>query len=504
MALYLSAYMMENAERDLSRSEDFEEVGTKYIRIASQLVASVESDHLLSLLLETPTDIAHLSVFEIAIKYGIDDFMDDSRIQMLMAHMWSEFDFLNPSENYKTTDIELFELLGRLSKQPARFYYCPVGRYWTESVMFMVYICVVSSVVYEANYELSSDLSGIEWCMWIFNIGFIAGELTQMLFDGVGYLTDIGNYFDVLIMCNWIILALMRFGCKTIFRGSQQCHASNLHFTVSDGLSRNKNAVLIYMSVFCLQICILWSRVCLIFATSRNVGPFISMIPGMVKDILKWTFVLGIFYIGYSFGVHFIIAGDISSLCGVEDGSLENFSIVAEYNFILLMGQSEWSILESNDCLDSNRSLLLKLYMYGFSVLGTVLLLNLLIAMMASTYEQIREGTAKQVNFARAEQVFNLSHTNAIIPPPLNVLVFAFSIIWFLFELLLWLLSGGNYIFNIEKLVPVKIDYDFNLGINKNKRNQNKTPTKCFNICQKINTKTLKNKLLTTNYSETA
>lgn len=84
----LSAYMMDNAEVDLSRAEDFEVVAAKYIRIASQLVASVESDHLLSLLLETPTDIAHLSVFEIAIKYGIDDFMDDSRIQMLMAHMW--------------------------------------------------------------------------------------------------------------------------------------------------------------------------------------------------------------------------------------------------------------------------------------------------------------------------------------------------------------------------------------------------------------------------------
>ena len=79
---------MGNAEVDLSRSDDFEDVGGKYIRIASQLVASVESDHLLSLLLETPTDIAHLSVFEIAIKYGIDDFMDDSRIQMLMCHMW--------------------------------------------------------------------------------------------------------------------------------------------------------------------------------------------------------------------------------------------------------------------------------------------------------------------------------------------------------------------------------------------------------------------------------
>ena len=144
------------------------------------------------------------------------------------------------------------------------------------------------------------------------------------------------------------------------------------------------------------------------------------MVPGMVRDILKWTFVLGIFYVGFCFGTQFIVAGDLSEACADEDGNdaeMHNFSVLAEYNFILLMGQSDWEKLEENLCIDDVRSLILKLYMYFFSVLGTVLLLNLLIAMMASTYETIQEGTAKQVNFGRAEQTFHLSHRNAIIPP---------------------------------------------------------------------------------------
>ena len=184
--------------------------------------------------------------------------------------MHSEFAFLDPAKNYRTQDIELYELLSRLTKDPARFYYCPVGRYWVESIMYMVYTCIVTAVVYEANYELQAPLSGTEWTMWIFNIGFVAGELTQMAFDGLGYLTDVGNSFDVLIMINWAILATMRFGCKSVFSNSVQCTASNEHDEVGDGKSRNKNAVLIYMCVFCAQICILWSRVCLIFATNRN------------------------------------------------------------------------------------------------------------------------------------------------------------------------------------------------------------------------------------------
>ena len=211
----------------------------------------------------------------------------------------------------------------------------------------------------------------------------------------------------------------------------------------------------------------------------------------MIKDIVKWGFVLGIFFIGFCFGTHFIIAGDISERCGGEDGldgSLENFSLVVEYNFILLQGQSEWSILEANECVSPARSLILKLYMFGFAIMGTILLLNLLIAMMASTYEQIREGTAKQVNFARAEQTFSLSHRNAIIPPPLNVLVYAFSIVWFTFEFLVWLCSGGKYILNIEKLVPVYVDYDeeFEQFENKNARNIDKTPLYCCRSFQRL------------------
>jgi len=512
MALYLSDYMTSNAENDLSRSADFEKVANKYIQIASELVASVESDHLLSLLLETPTDIAHLSVFEIAIKYGISDFMDNSRIQMLMTHMWSEFEFLDPSKNFRTQDIALFELISLLTKQPAKFYYCPVGRYWVESVMYMAYVCVVSAVVYETNYDLSSPISTLEWTMWIFNAGFIIGEITQMAFDGLGYLTDVGNVFDVLIMINWALLAMCRFACKNVYSDSEQCNASttlSYHdgFTVEDAHTRNRPAVMLYSTIFCAQICILWSRVCLIFSTNRNVGPFVSMIPGMVTDILKWAFVLSIFYIGYSFGTYFLIAGDVTEACGVDDGSLDTFSVVAEYNFILLMGQSEWSVLEANDCMSPGRSLVVKLYMYGFSILGTVLLLNLLIAMMASTYEKIREGTAKQVNFARAEETFGMSHSNAIIPPPLNVIVFALSILWFAAEFLLMLCTCFTFILNIEKLVPLSIDYAANFPKlqNKNSRNLLQTPLRCCNILQRLkNPKYLLGNKLAKNYSSTA
>eukprot|EP01084_Bolivina_argentea_P167991 291427_1 len=389
MALYLSAWMRHAAEYDLSRAQDFENVSEKYVRIASELVSNVESDHLLSLLLEAPTDIAHLSVFEIAIKYEIDDFMDDSRIQMIMVHMYSEFDFLNPAKQFRTTDIELYQVLTFLLWKPAYFYYCPVGRFWTESVMYITYILIVTSVIYTKNYDLTSQLSMREKIMWTFNIGFIFGELTAISFEGYQYFTDPGNTFDILIMINWVLIGILRFSCHIIFNiNTKQC----------DGNNKNKLPILLYMFIFCVQICICWSRLALIFSTAKQVGPFIKMIPGMVKDILNWTFVISIFYVGFCFGTHFMIATDVSEECD-SGGDLHDLSLVFEYNFLLLLGQSDWEILNPNNCISPLRSLLLKVMMWSFSVAGTILLLNLLIAMMSSTYEQIREGTAKQVNF---------------------------------------------------------------------------------------------------------
>eukprot|EP01084_Bolivina_argentea_P244248 409225_1 len=119
---------------------------------------------------------------------------------------------------------------------------------------------------------------------------------------------------------------------------------------------------------------------------------------------------------------------------------------------------------------------------------------------MASTYEQIREGTAKQVNFSRAEQTFSLSHRDAIIPPPLNVLVFAFSVVWFLIELLVWLLSCGHYILNIEKLVPVRVDYDAGFDQFTNKNASNESQLHCCGVLQRSQS----NNKLTSNHAETA
>lgn len=196
------------------------------------------------------------------------------------------------------------------------------------------------------------------------------------------YLTDYTNFFDVLIIANWSILGSMRFLAVDIF-------PSYLYKGKDDIETRNTMLVLIYMFLYCAQICILWARIATIFRRSRFVGPFIGIIASMMSDIMNWMFVLSIFYMGFVFGLHFIVGPDIKSNedCweeGQDSYDLYSSWLIAEYVFILLLGQSEWGAIEPNKCIVMERSIIIKFYVWIFAMLGTILLLNLLIAMMLS------------------------------------------------------------------------------------------------------------------------
>jgi hypothetical protein len=102
------------------------------------------------------------------------------------------------------------------------------------------------------------------------------------------------------------------------------------------------------------------------------------MLPGMISDIINWAFVLCIFYAGFSFGMWFIVGGDITEECS-GNADLDTVFLVYEYMFYLLMGQSDWSLIDANSCVSNSRSMMLKVYAWLFALVGTTLLLSLVI-----------------------------------------------------------------------------------------------------------------------------
>ena len=230
---------------------------------------------------------------QIALKHEIEIFLDCPRIQMIMIHLYSEFDFLNPKYPFRTSMLSSRETLKKFIINPTEFYYCPVGRFYIESLMYILYVFVVTYILYnppfaehignQYQHDLTLILAPIEIIMWIFNVGYWVTEISELFMYGRQYFNDVGNVWDLFIILNWIIIAIVRFGCIT-------------SFPESSCTENNGSAVITHMFVFCIQIVILWSRIALIFKTNRVFGPFLLMIPAMIKDIINWVFVLSIFF----------------------------------------------------------------------------------------------------------------------------------------------------------------------------------------------------------------
>ena len=319
--------------------------------------------------------------------------------------------------------------------------------------MYIAYVALVTFVVERQDY-LFTSLDPLELLMWLANGGYALFEIMEMTFRGIEYFSDSTNYFDMGIMLNWTILFFTRLYVTT----------SDLEDDLTAREARNTEWTVFYMTIFAIQIIILYCRIATIFTRSKTLGPFIRMIGGMMDDIINFGFITMIFFLGFTFALRYILATDIvpediDENCGSE-ADLSNYYQVTLYVFITLMGQQEWSAFDETDCFSAEREAVATCLLIAFCVLGTVLLFNLLIAMMATTYEDKLDAKSKEVNFSRTEDIYSLGHRPAIIPPPLNILVFGLAVIWYFFELIVFALSCAKYHVNITGMRPVSIDYE--------------------------------------------
>ena len=113
-ALYLAAFMRQNARQDSSRKDQFDKIYEKYSKIATDLLSQIESDHLLAILIEIPSNIDDLSILDIVIEFNLEEFLEFHRLQPIFLNLWSEYRYLDPSNSFRYFSVhrkqELFQI----------------------------------------------------------------------------------------------------------------------------------------------------------------------------------------------------------------------------------------------------------------------------------------------------------------------------------------------------------------------------------------------------------
>eukprot|EP00485_Elphidium_margaritaceum_P010787 CAMPEP_0202689798 /NCGR_PEP_ID=MMETSP1385-20130828/4982_1 /ASSEMBLY_ACC=CAM_ASM_000861 /TAXON_ID=933848 /ORGANISM="Elphidium margaritaceum" /LENGTH=1408 /DNA_ID=CAMNT_0049344987 /DNA_START=72 /DNA_END=4298 /DNA_ORIENTATION=+ len=457
-ALRLSAFMFERAEIDLSNRGAFREKGNQYVNVARKLISSteIESDHLFALLLMIPTDISHNSVIEIALKYDLTHFLEDPRIVRVFSVIWFEgYDFLDPSHSFNEPDISVDTVFDKLVQQPGQFFFSPFGKFVVSSVLYLLYLGLFSYVTYLRLYDYSNlSNNPIEAGLWVSSVGYVVSEVLEFVDSPKEYFSSMANYFDVLITINWLVLCYLRFSETDLQYGDNG--------TLDEVAQRNQRTTEIYMAIWSLQCVILWTRVASLFKISQRAGPLLRMIMNMLGDVANFFLIWILFFIGGAFAAYYIIGDDLALIDGVELGTL---SSCAFYIFQTLLGQQDWdksrSIVEVDEngedyeIFDETRSNLLQALLCWYAIFGSVLLLNLLIAMMAASYEAVKDQALQELNKQKVDTIFDLDKSRAIIPPPLNVVAYFVFAYWAAFEAVTWMLTFGHRQFNEAYFSPI-------------------------------------------------
>eukprot|EP01083_Nonionella_stella_P028170 77583_1 len=493
-ALYLARYMEKNALSDLARSSMWRTFCDEYEDIAIDLINMVQSDHLLAMLFEIPTNIDYKSVIELAVSYRRVRLINSARVQAVMPHMWSESEFLNPNKPIRTTYLDLYEMYNFLWKSPVRFYFCPLGLYTTSALLYVAYLILVSFISCRDIYPYTEyDVVSLETVMWICNWGYILFEVLELESRRAQYfaMDSMNNRLDMCMSINWILLFILRIcaiqfvpeindydGNKIPYVGDAQLehmpNATNSEMAVLErhqgALKRNEPYTIVYMSLWSIQIIILWVRVVGLLQRTKTIGPLLRMISIVVKDVISFLILLIALTFGFLFAVRYVIGGDIDpdvtcdmseeiDDCAEASQPLDNIISIAFYLLQTLLGQQDWSVMETNRLygFGSGRAQLLTLVVIIYILLGSIIALSMLVAIMTTSFGRLNDEAKAQLAFLRVQTTYDTAHRGRMMPPPFNVFVIAVWIVITTLNMLIKVCTCGSCKLDIDAINPYYI-----------------------------------------------
>eukprot|EP01084_Bolivina_argentea_P260716 440364_1 len=187
---------------------------------------------------------------------------------------------------------------------------------------------------------------------------------------------------------------------------------------------------------------LLWTRTLYFAEQDSTLGPLIKIIMAMKDDFINYLKLTMLFMIGFSFAIRAFI-GDYSY-------EFDTVPSTILYMFKSTFGKIDFSVLEAcgdmpNDlCKDHGwipvwRSNLVQCLMMVYLILA-LLMIRLLIAMISFTYNKMIRQAEHQVVYQYIKNAYELDQSSGLMPPPLNIFVFAITVVWLIMDTLMVIL----------------------------------------------------------------
>jgi len=421
-ALLLSDWYRECADIRLSMVDEFEDMQKRYTQAALELLHDLDSDQLATMMLHVPTDFGRkITALSVAIERQNIDFVSDSRVVRIMGAIWSNHDLMNPNKQYKSTVPSPFSIM---NASPHQFYRLPIGKFNVQVFLYLFYaICFSALTIMRPS--LWAEIGPIEWLFWFSNLGFVIQEITECMQSGWAmYLLDWSNYLDMVMVCNFLALMVIRYTAN-------EC-TLDLDPEDPECWAYQENQKFVFYRMFwSINAVFVWVRCTYFLSMHKTLGPLIKMMVKMMDDLFNFFMVIIFFFIGFVFAFNYYV-GHI-----MEDsyGNLEE-SFITVYRATIEGYEFANFNVENNEGMTPLRSNLALMLMVIYVVLTGFILLNILIAMMATTFSEVYSMARLQFVYGSAFVIYTNDKLSAVMPPPLNMLAYILWSLWFLMRVL--------------------------------------------------------------------
>ena len=405
-SLRIAKWFLDRAYYDVSRTDQFKQIANEFIDAANEYIAFLESDHLATILLEVKSDIDGMSALDMALEYQLQSFVANNRIERITSSIMHDYEFLKPKNRSQSFEIDQVSvhLVWRKLRTP-HFFFTPLGLFTTQVILYIIYLGIFTEVSISLGSDHRQVWDNFTWYeifFWVLNGGYILNEVQELFLEGLRfYLGDPSNYFDVLIS----LIFILTFSTRMYAIFSPNCEDSG--DAIPADICRDLNSV--WRISWGFVTILLWLRLVTFCVLSHSLGPMVYLIFRMVKDVAVYFAIMVIIFLGFVFAVYFVA------------DSHSGFNSPAESAVTLLTGII--SDFDFDGFGDDNDTVL---FYFGYFVvvlylfLASIVLLNLLIAMMATTYQRIDNDTTKTIVFERFELALRLETDCGFIPPPLS------------------------------------------------------------------------------------
>jgi hypothetical protein len=207
-------------------------------------------------------------------------------------------------------------------------------------------------------------------------------------------------------------------------------HLLTIVIGIFDIFDEERRLVMLYCRNQLLAVALLLSFLeFLNFLTFHHLfGPWAVIIRDLIKDLLRFLAILGIFMVGFSLHVCAIyqpvfqppdtINGTLPSVGQEFQSPLDTFEML----FFALFGLVEPDYMPPMHLSPPIAKMIMKLVFGIYMMVTVVVLINLLIAMMSNTYQRIQAQADTEWKFGRAKLIRNMNLTSPT-PSPINVFI---------------------------------------------------------------------------------